>query len=56
MRLFTALRSATGTGPRFVLLMALVTVSSIPLFGGLFDVVADTDNPRRGFDGVVGCL
>ncbi|MDC7335713.1 M48 family metalloprotease [Streptomyces lydicus] len=56
MRLFTALRSATGTGPRFVLLMALVTVSSIPLFDGLFGVVAETDNPRRGFDGAVGCL
>ncbi|MFI9358211.1 M48 family metalloprotease [Streptomyces lydicus] len=56
MRLFTALRSATGTGPRFVLLMALVTVSSIPLFDGLFGVVAATDNPRRGLDGAVGCL
>ncbi|MFD8330898.1 M48 family metalloprotease [Streptomyces lydicus] len=56
MKLFTALRSATGTGPRFVLLMALVTVSSVPLFNGLFGVVAETDNPRRGLDGAVGCL
>ncbi|AOP48503.1 M48 family metalloprotease [Streptomyces lydicus] len=56
MRLFTALRSATGTGPRFVLLMALVTVSSIPLLDGLFAVVLETGNPRRGLDGAVGCL
>ncbi|GGO53517.1 hypothetical protein GCM10012287_40340 [Streptomyces daqingensis] len=36
MRPPAAFRSATGTGPRFVLLMVLVTLSGVPLFGITF--------------------
>lgn len=56
MKGFAAFRSATGTGPRFALLMVLVTVSSVPLFGTLFTVVLERNNPRRGLTGAMGCL
>lgn len=56
MRRFAGFRSATGTGPRFALLMVLVTVTSAPLFNSLFAAVQGQNDPRRGLTGIIGCL
>jgi Zn-dependent protease with chaperone function len=48
-----ALRSATGTGPRFVLLMVLVTLSSVPLFEITFTVLTMDNTSGQG---VIDCL
>ncbi|MYT27605.1 MULTISPECIES: M48 family metalloprotease [unclassified Streptomyces] len=58
MKARTALRSATGTGPRFALLMFLVVASSIPTLDTLLQdvpVLLGLRDGREGLHGPSGC-
>ena len=59
MKALAALRSATGTGPRFALLMVLVVASSIPTLDTLLQdvpVLVGLRDGREGLHGPTGCL
>lgn len=59
MKAFAGLRSATGTGPRFALLMVLVVVSSIPTLDELLQSVPallGLRDGREALHGPSGCL
>ncbi|GAA2671901.1 M48 family metalloprotease [Streptomyces lunalinharesii] len=59
MKAFAGLRSATGTGPRFALLMVLVVVSSVPTLDELLQsvpAVLGLRDGRAALDGPSGCL
>ena len=59
MKALAALRSATGTGPRFALLMVLVVASSIPTLDTLLQdvpVLVGLRDGREGLHGPSGCL
>ncbi|MCE4945552.1 M48 family metalloprotease [Streptomyces albulus] len=59
MKAFAGLRSATGTGPRFALLMVLVVVSSVPTLDELLQSVPallGLRDGREALHGPSGCL
>ncbi|MGG2464414.1 M48 family metalloprotease [Streptomyces sp. RGM 3693] len=59
MKALAALRSATGTGPRFALLMVLVVASSTPTLDALLQdvpILLGLRDGREGLHGPSGCL
>ncbi|MFD7663853.1 M48 family metalloprotease [Streptomyces sp. NPDC059788] len=56
MKPFAALRSVTGTGARFALLMVLVTASSVPMFHTLLSAALGRRDSASQLRGFMGCL
>ncbi|MFH8750762.1 M48 family metalloprotease [Streptomyces rimosus] len=57
MKSFPALRSLTGTGARFALLMVMVTAAAVPAFDTLLSILRDRgDKGVSQLRGTMGCL